>query len=92
MDLLQELLRDRHQRRASLDHQSLKCQWLARLRKAMLVRGPPEALKIMDVVDDRYVAGEKLERDRGQGVREVVAVDEVGSKLLRDRSQVLPGL
>jgi hypothetical protein len=32
-------------------------------------------------VDDRHESVEDLERDRGQGVRQVVAVDEVGAKL-----------
>jgi hypothetical protein len=36
----------------------------------------------VDVVDDRHAAGEEIERDRGQGVRQIVAVDEVGAKLL----------
>jgi hypothetical protein len=92
VDLLQELLRDCHQRGALLDRELLECERLVRLRKAVLVGRPPEALEVMDVVDDRDSPGKELERDHGQGVREVVAVDEVGAKLLAGGSQAFDRL
>src|SRR5918995_1862791 len=76
----------------ALDHELLKRERLVRLREAVLVGRPPEALEVMDVVDDWDAAGEELERDRGQGVREVVAVDEVGAKLPAGGSQALDRL
>jgi hypothetical protein len=92
VDLLQEFLRDCHQRGALLDRELLERERVVRLREAVLVGRPPEALEVMDVVDDRDAAGEELERDRGQGVGEVVAVDEVGAKLLAGGSQALDRL
>jgi hypothetical protein len=70
----------------------LERERLVRLREAVLVGRPPEALEVMDVVDDWDAAGEELERDRGQRVREVVAVDEVRAKLLAGGSQALDRL
>jgi hypothetical protein len=57
-------------------------------------------LEVVDIVDDWDTAREKLERDRGQGVRQVVAMDENGAKLIaggpqafdRLRAEVPPAL
>jgi hypothetical protein len=67
----------------------LESERLTRLRETVLVRCPPKTLEIVDVVDDRDTTGEELERDHGEGVREVVAVDEVRAKLLAGRPQAL---
>ncbi len=86
-DRFQQLVRDGHQRRALLDGKALERERVGRLREAVLVRRSSEALQVVDVVDDRHAVGEELQRDRRQGVRQVVAVNEVGPKLVADRSQ-----
>jgi hypothetical protein len=91
-DLLQKLIRDRHQCGALLDRESLERERLGRLGTAVLVGRSPEALEIVDVVDDRYAAGKELESDHGQRVREVMAVDEVGAKLVAGVAQALARL
>jgi hypothetical protein len=82
VDLLQELLRDCHEGRALLDRDLLERERLVRLREAVLVGRAPEALEVMDVVDDRDASAEELDRDRGEGVREIVAVMRSGRNSL----------
>ena len=65
-----------------LDRELLESEGLPRLREAVLVGRPTQALEIVDVVNDGNAAGKELEGDRSQGVRKVVTVDEVGSKLV----------
>ena len=91
-DLLQELIRDRDQGGASLDRELLQRERLDRLWEAVLVGRSPEALEIVDVVNHRHTPGEELKCDRGQGVGEVVAVDEVGTKLITDLPKALERL
>ena len=67
---------------AALDGRPLQRQRVLGVVEAVLVRGPPQALHVVRVVDHRDVAPHGLERQHRQQVGEVVAVDQVGAEVL----------